>query len=206
MLPLLLSGWSNVWTFWSVLSCFFDHFNGYVMLYVTVGALYVQKSSQKTFTVLCVFVGGTECSPQSSLPQLANHGTDHPHVCAHPHTLPHAIILQFRTASSQTVLSVHGKQNRQPQVPQHGEETKKETKAARRRKKNSQSHSNLEKPDMTGLTGCSHSSLCIQWCRSGHRQYKERRMSSAMGAGASVFGVYNQGFSYSHIRRMIQSP
>lgn len=81
--------------------------------------------------VLCVFVGGSECSPQRSLPKPANHGTDH------PHTLPHPRNLQFRTASSQTFFSVHGKQNRQPQVPQHGEETEKETKAARRGEKKS---------------------------------------------------------------------
>ncbi|GAA6110381.1 uncharacterized [Tachysurus ichikawai] len=156
--------------------------------------------------VRCEFVGGTECSPQRSLAQPKNRGTDHPHVCAHPHTLPHTRTVQFRTASSQTVFSVHRKQNRQPQVPQHGEETEKETKAATRRKKNSQSHSNLEKPDVTRLTGRSHSSLCIQWCRSGHRKYKEWRMSSAMGTGALVLRVHNQSFSYSHIRRMIQSP
>lgn len=80
----------------------------------------------------CAFVGGSECSPQFSFPQPANHGTDHPHVCAHPHTHSHTPeTCNLDQHPSQTVFSVHGKQNRQPQVPQHGEETEKETQGSK---------------------------------------------------------------------------
>lgn len=52
---------------------------------------------------------------------------------------------------------------------------------------------------MTELTGCSHSSLCLQWCCSGHRQDEQWRMSSAMGTGASVLSVYKLQL-FSHTR------
>lgn len=65
MIPLLLSGWSTVWTFWSVLPCFFDHFNGYVMALGSSLCTICSKIHAKMFkliTPFCLFVGGSECT------------------------------------------------------------------------------------------------------------------------------------------------
>lgn len=181
MISLLLSGWSYVWTFWSVLPCFFDHFNGYVMALDSNLGTIMLKNVRINHGVVCVcrrLWVQSHSHPFLSLQTMALIT----HTCAHTHTLPHARNLQFGTASSQTVFSVHGKQNRQPQVPQHGEETKKEAKAARRRKKKKKSII-----QQSGKTRCDWAYRLLSFISShpvvSLRASEVRRMEDELGHG-----------------------
>lgn len=89
MIPPLLSVWWNGWSLWSVLTCFFDHFNCYVMATDTL-AYMLKHLCKKLGVKHGVFVGGSGCSPLHFFPQSATMALI-TNTCMHTHTHSHTL-------------------------------------------------------------------------------------------------------------------